>query len=145
MRTGPCLAGRSRLNKRPGSTGRWSRRSGPRRRRAGGLAGGRLVGAGRALGLVGLAGGADVVARVGVEAARLAGGRLVGAGLAGDLGRLAGGADVVSRGRVGAARLAGGRLVGAGRALGLGGLACGADVVARVGVGAGVDWPADGW
>ena len=35
---------------------------------AGGLAGGWLVGAGRAGGLGGLAGGGDVVARVGVEA-----------------------------------------------------------------------------
>ena len=53
---------------------------------AGGLAGGWLVGAGRAGGLGGLAGGRDVVARVGVEAGGLAGGWLVGAGRAGRLG-----------------------------------------------------------
>ena len=58
---------------------------------AGGLAGGRLVGAGRAGGLGRLAGGRDVVARVGVEAGGLAGGGLERAGRAGGLGRLAGG------------------------------------------------------
>ena len=56
---------------------------------AGGLAGGGLVGAGRAGGLGGLAGGGDVVARVGVEAGGGVGGAgvgVVGARRAGGLG-----------------------------------------------------------
>ena len=56
----------------------------------------RVVGAGGAWGLGRLAGGVDVVARIGVEAGGLAGGGLVGAGGARGLGRLAGGVDVVA-------------------------------------------------
>ena len=85
---------------RLGWTGRWSRRSGRRRRRGRGLAIGRLVGAGRAGGLrrTGRWSRRSGPRRRRVQAG-LAGGRLVGAAQAGRLARLAvRAADVVSRG-----------------------------------------------
>ena len=92
------------------TTGRWWGRSGPRRRRGRRLAGGWLVGA-RGAGRLGrLAGGRDVVTRVGVQAGGLTRGWLVGAGGASRLGRLAGGGDVVARVGVEAGGLAGGGL-----------------------------------